>query len=112
MLDLGRTLIATAERSPDALALVDGDLRLDYGALAALHRARQIAGVIVTPVNWRFTADELDYCLGDAEARAAVFEEASAAAVEGAKTSRAIPKSPVGKILRRMLVAGEYETEA
>jgi 2-furoate---CoA ligase len=117
-------LLATAERSPSALALVDGGVRLDYAALAdragrlaaglaglglrhgdhvvaalqnrwqmaVLHWACQIAGLIATPVNWRFTADELDYCLKDAEARAVVFEEASAAAVAGAAVSRGIAR--------------------
>ncbi|WP_427183320.1 AMP-binding protein [Bordetella bronchialis] len=32
MLDLGRTFLQSVERSPRALALVDGDLRLDYAA--------------------------------------------------------------------------------
>ncbi|MGA7778346.1 MAG: AMP-binding protein [Paraburkholderia sp.] len=35
MLDLGRTFVQSVERSPDALALVDGDLQLTY---AAWHR--------------------------------------------------------------------------
>jgi 2-furoate---CoA ligase len=30
MLDLGRSFLASVERSPDQLALVDGDLRLSY----------------------------------------------------------------------------------
>ncbi|GGO53790.1 2-furoate---CoA ligase [Roseovarius pacificus] len=31
MLDLGRSLVASVSRAPDALALVDGDIRLTYG---------------------------------------------------------------------------------
>ncbi len=31
MFDLGRSFVASVERSPDALAIVDGDLRLSYG---------------------------------------------------------------------------------
>ena len=42
MLDLGRTLIAAVEREPDALALVDGDVRLGYGAW--FDRIRRVAG--------------------------------------------------------------------
>ncbi|OZI19083.1 4-chlorobenzoate--CoA ligase [Bordetella genomosp. 9] len=44
MLDLGRTFLQSVERSPHALALVDGDLRLDY---AAWHGqiARTVAGL-------------------------------------------------------------------
>ena len=32
MFDLGRTLLAVVERSPDALAIVDGESRLSYAA--------------------------------------------------------------------------------
>ena len=124
MLDLGRTIVATAERNPHALAIVDGGVRLTYGEwaqtigrvaaglqsegfrhgdhivtvlqnrlqMATIHWACQIAGLIVTPLNWRFTADELDYCLGDADAKAVVFEEASDAAVAGADRARSIKR--------------------
>src|SRR5689334_1585242 len=106
MLDLGRTLLATVERSPQALAIVDGAARLTYAAwfdmirravagldalglapgdhlvvvlqnrleMATLHWACQLAGVIATPLNWRAKADEVDYVLGDAAARAVAFE--------------------------------------
>jgi 2-furoate---CoA ligase len=128
MLDLGRTLMASAERSPDALAIVDGALRLGYrdwlarivrlvGGLdalglkrgdhlvsvlqnrweaAALHWACQLAGVIVTPLNWRAKADELDYCLTDAAARALVFQDVAAEAVAGAVHAGALPRVAVG----------------
>jgi 2-furoate---CoA ligase len=39
MLDLGRSFLASVERSPDQLALVDGDLRLTYGQWFELVRA-------------------------------------------------------------------------
>ncbi|MBI3513428.1 MAG: AMP-binding protein, partial [Proteobacteria bacterium] len=128
MLDLGRTLMASAERSPNALAIVDGALRLSYrdwrarilglvGGLdalglkpgdhlvtvlqnrweaAALHWACQLAGVIVTPLNWRAKADELDYCLADADARALVFQDAAVEAVAGAAAAGALPRIAVG----------------
>jgi non-ribosomal peptide synthetase component E (peptide arylation enzyme) len=32
MFDLGRTLLAVVDRSPDALAIVDGERRLTYAA--------------------------------------------------------------------------------
>ncbi len=122
MLDLGRTILASAERNPTALAIVDGEVRLAYGdwaerigrvacglralglepgdhlvtvlrnrwQMATIHWACQLARLIATPLNWRFTADELDYCLADAGARAVVFEDASAAAVAGSATTRSI----------------------
>ena len=106
MLDLGQSFIASVARDPDAIAVVDGDLRLTYAALvptylrgrgrgldargvtrgahlvsllqnrweaATLHWACQLAGIIITPLNWRATADELDYCLTDADAIALVY---------------------------------------
>ena len=43
MLDLGKTFLQSVERSPNALAVVDGDLRLTYGAwllrIGALQRS-------------------------------------------------------------------------
>jgi 2-furoate---CoA ligase len=42
MLDLGRSFLASVERSPDQLALVDGDLRLTYGQW--FERVRAVAG--------------------------------------------------------------------
>ncbi len=130
MLDLGRTLIATAARSPDALAIVDGALRLGYrewlgriarlvGGLdalglgrgdhvvtvlqnrweaASLHWACQLAGIILTPVNWRAKADELAYCLADADARAVVFQDVSADAA--AEAGAALPRIAVGGAAR------------
>src|SRR6185369_16332567 len=128
MLDLGRTLLAAVERSPERLAIVDGSLRLSYeqwmqaiGAvarglrdlglrhgdhllvvmqnrweMATLHWACQFLGVIVTPLNWRAKADEVDYCAADVHARAVAFELVSAAAVADAPTLRKVPRIAVG----------------
>jgi len=116
MLDLGLSFVASVARDPQALAIVDGDVRLSYAAwyrrisalvvgldaiglkpgdhlvtalqnrweAASLHWACQFAGIVVTPVNWRSSASELDFYLADAEARAVVYEDASSAAVAGA----------------------------
>ena len=128
MFDLGRSFLASVERNPHALAVVDGDQRRTYSewyceicrvidgvaalglhkgdhlavvlqnwlAMASLHWACQLTGIIVTPLNWRVKADELNYCLADAEARAVVFEEASAAAVAGSKIAQQLPRIGVG----------------
>ena len=64
--------------------------------MATLHWACQFLGVIVTPLNWRAKAEELDYCVADADARAIVFEAVSAEAVAGAAACRAIPRIAVG----------------
>src|SRR6202012_5583384 len=48
---------------------------------ATLHWACQFAGIIITPVNWRSTADEIDFYLDNAEAKALAYEDACADAV-------------------------------
>ena len=117
MLDLGLSFLGSVARDPNALAIVDQDLRLTYAKwyrrisalvagldslglksgdhivtalanrweAATLHWACQFAGVIITPVNWRSTASELDFYLQDAEAKAVVYEEVSAAAKDWAE---------------------------
>jgi 2-furoate---CoA ligase len=124
MLDLGLSFLASVARDPNALAIVDGEVRLSYAQwyrrisalvagfdaiglaagdhlvtaltnrweAASLHWACQFAGIIITPVNWRSTASELDFYLEDAEATAIVYEEASAAAVAGSAWARKLPR--------------------
>lgn len=109
MLDLGRSLLASVARAPDALALVDGEVRLSYTQLyhrasalvaglreagltrgdrllsvlqnnhaaASLHWACQLAGINIVPVNWRATADEIDFFLDNSEAKMTVFDASS-----------------------------------
>src|SRR5207244_13288885 len=128
MLDLGTSFLASVARDPQALAIVDGDVRLSYrdwyGRISALvaafdqlglapgdhlatvltnrweaatlHWACQFAGIIITPLNWRSTADELDFCLGDAQAKAVVYEPVSAAAVQSSKAARELPRIALG----------------
>jgi 2-furoate---CoA ligase len=50
---------------------------------ATLHWACQFAGITITPVNWRATASELDFFCQDAEAKALIYEDVSAAAAQG-----------------------------
>jgi 2-furoate---CoA ligase len=71
----------------DSLGLNAGDHVLtalqNRWEAATLHWACQFAGLIVTPVNWRSSASELDFFLADAEAKAIAYEDVSAAAVAG-----------------------------
>jgi 2-furoate---CoA ligase len=117
MLDLGSSFIASVVRDPDAIAMVDGSLRLTYrewyGRISALvasfdriglkpgdhlltvlqnrweaatlHWACQLAGIVITPVNWRAKADEVDYCIENSEACAIVYQDVSAEAVQSSK---------------------------
>ena len=63
---------------------------------ACLHWACQLCGVVITPLNWRATPDELDYVLADANARAVVYQDVSAGAVDGAKGACDLPLVAVG----------------
>jgi 2-furoate---CoA ligase len=63
---------------------------------ATIHWACQFAGIIVTPVNWRATADDLDFLLADADAKAVIYESVSAAAVAGSREAHARPRIAVG----------------
>src|ERR1700736_2121274 len=124
MLDLGLSFLSSVARDPNALAIVDGDVRLTYAQwyrrisalvagldslglkagdhivtvlqnrweAATLHWACQFTGVIITPVNWRSSASELDFYLQDAEAKAVVYEEVSAAAVAGSAQAQSLPQ--------------------
>ena len=124
MLDLGLSFLGSVARDPDALAIVDGEVRFTYAQwyrrisclvagfdaiglkpgdhlvtalqnrweAATLHWACQLAGIIITPVNWRSTASEIDFYLEDADAKAIAYEEASAAAVGGSAVAQHLPR--------------------
>ena len=128
MFDLGRSFLASVERSPDALAIVHGERRLTYAEwyaeigrvadglaalslrrgdrlavilqnrieIASLHWACQFLGIVMTPLNWRMKAEELDYCLADAEAGAIVFDAVAVDAVAGARRARDLPRVAIG----------------
>ncbi|WP_205314042.1 AMP-binding protein, partial [Rheinheimera maricola] len=64
--------------------------------MATLHWACQFAGIIVTPLNWRAKPDEIDYCAGDANARAVVFQDVSADAVRDSAVAQRLPRIAVG----------------
>jgi 2-furoate---CoA ligase len=113
MLDLGTSFLASVARDPNALALVDRDVRLSYAEwlnrisslvaafdriglkpgdhlltalqntwqAATVHWACQLAGLIITPVNWRVTADELDFCIENSGSRAVIYQDVSEGAV-------------------------------
>ncbi len=139
MLDLGTSLLGSVARDPDALAIVDGDVRLTYtewhrriGATvtgfdaiglrrgdhlltllqnrwetATIHWACQLAGLIVTPLNWRAKPEEIDYCIGDADIRAIAYEDASAPALRAASGSAYLPRLAIGSTLPGELAFAE-----
>ncbi|MFL5101937.1 MAG: AMP-binding protein, partial [Xanthobacteraceae bacterium] len=63
---------------------------------ATLHWACQFAGIVITPLNWRATADDLDFCIADAEAKAVVYEDVAAEAVRASKEAGSLPRIAVG----------------
>src|SRR6202142_694842 len=129
MLDLGTSFVASVARDPDAVAVVDHDIRLTYAqwyarissliasldriglkpgdhlvtmlqnceAAATLHWACQLAGIVITPVNWRAKADDLDFCIQNSEGRAVVYQDVSAVAVAESKRAPALPRIVTGR---------------
>jgi 2-furoate---CoA ligase len=83
----------------DAIGLKEGDhlvtVLQNRVEAATLHWACQFAGVIITPVNWRSTASEIDFYLQDSEAKAVAYEDASAAAVAGSLAAQNLPRIAV-----------------
>jgi len=127
MLDLGSSFIASVVRDPDAIAIVDGSLRLTYrewyGRISALvasfdriglkpgdhlltvlqnrweaatlHWACQLAGIVITPVNWRAKDEEVDYCIENSEACAIAYQDVSAEAVQSSKLAHRLQRITV-----------------
>ena len=93
----------------DGLGLNRGDhlvtmLQNRYEA-ATLHIAAQIAGLVITPLNWRASGEELDYVLNDAGAKAVVFEGATAEMVAAAPFAAGITGMDVGRDWDELLAA-------
>jgi 2-furoate---CoA ligase len=120
MLDLGTSFRASVERDPNALAIVDGDVRMTYAQwyrrisslvagldnlglmpgdhlvtvlqnrweAATLHWACQFTGIVITPLNWRAKTEDIDFCVENAEAKAIVYQDVSAAAVAKSREAR------------------------
>ena len=68
--------------------------------MASVHWACQLAGIVVTPLNWRIKPEELDYCLADADAAAVVFDDVAADTVAGAAAAQRLPRITIGKVDR------------
>jgi 2-furoate---CoA ligase len=72
--------------------------------MATLYWACQLLGVVFTPVSWRATADEIKYCLQDAEAAAVAFDGASGQAAPEAVAALGIDP-------QRVIVAADGKGE-
>ncbi len=65
-------------------------------AAATLHWACQLAGLVITPINWRAKEDELDFCIENSESCAVVYQDVSAQAVEKSRRAPALATIYVG----------------
>lgn len=78
-------LVGGAVRGLRQLGLTRGDHLLvvlqNRWQMATLHWACQFAGIVVTPLNWRAKAEEIDYCLQDSAPKAIVYEPVVEASV-------------------------------
>jgi 2-furoate---CoA ligase len=63
---------------------------------ATLHWACQLAGLVITPINWRAKADEIDFYLADSQARAIVYQDVSVEAVKGSTVAAGLRRVAVG----------------
>jgi 2-furoate---CoA ligase len=92
--------ISSVVASFDRIGLKAGDhivtVLQNCEAAATLHWACQLAGIIITPVNWRAKDDELDFCIENSEARAVIYQDVSAPAVCKSKRAPNLPRIAVG----------------
>jgi 2-furoate---CoA ligase len=84
----------------DQLGLKPGDHILtalqNRWEAATLHWACQLAGLVITPINWRAKSDEIEFYLSDSQARAIVYQDVSAEAVAGSQRARGLCRIAVG----------------
>jgi 2-furoate---CoA ligase len=93
--------VSSVVASFDRIGLKAGDhivtVLQNCEAAATLHWACQLAGIVITPINWRAKEDELDFCIEDSGARAVIYQDVSAQAVEKSKCAQALPRISVGR---------------
>lgn len=95
----------------DALGLKSGETVLtllrNRWENATLHWACQFAGLVVTPLNWRAKADEVDFAIDNAGARAVFYEALTRDAVAASTLGMALPHIAVdGPVFASILAAG------
>jgi 2-furoate---CoA ligase len=92
--------IASVVASFDRIGLKPGDhlvtVLQNRWEAATIHWACQLAGIVITPINWRAKADELDFCIENSEACALVYQDASAEAVSNSSRAPGLRCIAVG----------------
>ncbi|PTU79063.1 4-chlorobenzoate--CoA ligase [Pseudomonas indoloxydans] len=93
--------IQCAAHGLESLGLGRGDRLLvamqNRWQMATLHWACQFAGIVMTPLNWRSTAEELAYCIEDAQIRAVAYDDATVAAVAACTAALNLPRIAAGQ---------------
>jgi 2-furoate---CoA ligase len=94
------TRISSVVAAFDRIGLEPGDhlvtVLQNCEAAATLHWACQLAGIVVTPINWRAKADELDFCIENSESCAVVYQDVSTEAVATSKRASAMARICAG----------------
>src|ERR1700732_3119872 len=80
-------------------------------AAATLHWASQLAGLVITPINWRAKDDELRFCRENSESCPVVYQDVSAPAVEKSKRAPALARVYVGSEAAGVLDFGQMVAE-
>ncbi|ACL58222.1 AMP-binding protein [Methylobacterium nodulans] len=93
-------IISSVVSGFDALGLKAGDhlvtVLQNRVEAATLHWACQFAGLVLTPINWRASPDEIDFAVENAEAKAIAYEGVSAASLRASAAARNLPRIAVG----------------
>ena len=79
---------------------------------ALLHWAAQLTGIAIVPLNWRATAEELDYCAENAEAKAVFFQDVSADAAAGSAVAQGLQRIASGAEFDRLLANEQIASTA
>ncbi|MEM7251523.1 MAG: AMP-binding protein [Pseudomonadota bacterium] len=95
------TMIGRFASGLQALGIVRGDhlavVAQNRHEVATVYWACQLTGIIMTPINWRATADEVNYVLEDAGAKAIVYELIASEAVANSPAAQSLPRIAIGK---------------
>src|SRR6185437_9135265 len=87
--------ISSLVASFDRIGLKAGDhlvtVLQNCEAAATLHWACQLAGMVITPINWRASDSELDFYIENSGACAVAYQDVSAQAVKKSKRAHALP---------------------
>jgi 2-furoate---CoA ligase len=88
----------------DAIGLEPGDhvltLLQNRWQAATIHWACQLAGLVLVPLNWRATSEDLAFCIADCAPKALIYEAVSAAAVACVTTVDSVARIALGTPLR------------